>query len=552
MLPHLVWILANSATLRYSPEFGTTALLKFVCSGTPDFAYDLAARQAIVYRGGLWVLCPANDPALPIPLWTEPVTRRDAITTARLGRDRQLERSVAGRAHLIGIGGAGMRAIADLLRQRGWQVSGSDLAPLPPRLGGQRGHAAEHVPHDADLVVYSDAVPAENCERLRAEALGLKPISYPQMLARLTAGLPTLAVAGTHGKSTTTALAAEILIEAGLDPTVVCGAAPSGRSSGGRAGEGGLVLVEACEYRANFLHLTPDVSVILPIEPDHFDAFPTFDSLVDTFTRFSGQTASSGLLLVAGDCPTALRATARSARRRETFGLGPEATWRAVDLHSQSGCYAFRLEYRGQTLTHVQLQVPGHHQVENALAAAALALSAGADVAAARRGLEGFRGLQRRLEPVGSFAGVAWIDDYAHHPTEIRAGLATLREVAPDARLWCVFQPHQASRTAALVDELAESLHNADKVFVTEIFRAREGPPAPGEVKAADLAAKARWLGADVAAVHRPTDVGRAIASAVEHGELTAGDVVVTMGAGTIGSLGHELIERFRERRAAG
>ena len=470
----------------------------------------------------------------------------------------------ARRAHLVGVAGSGMRALADVLLGRGWQLSGSDMAiGSVGHLAGagirlHEGHSAAYLPPNSELLIYSDAVPPANPELRRASQLGIPACSYFEMLGRLTSAGHALAVAGTHGKSTTTAMAAEILVRSGRDPTVFCGAAASGQSSGGRSGGGELALIEACEYRANFLHLRPRQAVILGIEPDHFDCFRTPEELEAAFVRFARLLPEDGLLLARHDCPTSRRVAARTACRVETFGIGGRADWSARGLLSRRGRYEFDVFRHGRLFCQVNLQFPGRHNVLNALAAAALAAASGVSPEQISRALCGFRGLHRRLELLGTWRGVQLVDDYAHHPTEVAATLATLRQMFPGRRLWCVFQPHQVSRTERLLDELAESLQNADRVMVAEIFRAREGPPRDGEVTAADLSRRAREVSATTAPGSPPTRVEIPGIYAIEEisrlleTRLAPGDVLVSMGAGDIRRVYDGFFDRLREDRSAG
>jgi UDP-N-acetylmuramate--alanine ligase len=471
--------------------------------------------------------------------------------------------SEARRAHLVGVAGAGMRALAEVLLGWGWQLSGSDLAIAPVRglaregVRLHEGHSAAHLPPQADLLIYSAAVPPSNPELRRAAQLAIPAYSYFEMLGRLVSGRHTLAVAGTHGKSTVTAMAAEIFVRAGRDPTVFCGAAALGRSSGGRAGKGELMLIEACEYQANFLHLRPRHAVILGIEPDHFDCYPSPAELEEAFARFAGLVPADGLLLARHNCPTSRRIAAELACRVETFGIDGRADWSARKLSGRRARYSFEICSHRRPLCRVSLPFPGRHNVVNALAAAALAWENGVSAERIAWALGRFRGLQRRLELLGTWRGVVLVDDYAHHPTEVVATLGTLRRMFPGRRLWCVFQPHQVSRTARLLDELAESLQNADRVLVAEIFRAREGPPRHGEVTAADLAQRIREVSAvppasrgvavEVPEVHAAEDITRLLET-----RLAPGDVLVTMGAGDIRRICDGLIDRFREDRSAG
>ena len=467
-------------------------------------------------------------------------------------------------AHFVGIGGTGMRALATVLLERGWTISGSDLDPeSAARLVSRgvrvfTGHASSNVPQGTQILVYSDAVPSVNCERRRAEQLGIVARSYAQMLGELTSEINatsagrTLAVAGTHGKSTVTAMAAEILIRAGLDPTVICGAAPAAlqdgavAQTGGRHGHGGVTLVEACEYRESFLHLRPQVAVITNIEPDHFDYFRSSEQLDRAFERFAESVPPSELLIVGRDSNRATSIAKASGRAMTTFGLSPDADWRARNLEHSRGRYRFDLMRQGERLTTITLAVPGRHNVVNALAAAALARHCGVSIRQIAEGLAFFAGLKRRLELRGRWHGVPWVDDYAHHPTEIRAALASVRQMLPRRRIFCVFQPHQASRLTILLDELAASLHNADKLAVAKVFRAREGAPRPGEATAVDLAATVRAGGIEVLDEHSPTAIARRLGD-----ELKSGDVLVTLGAGDLGKIFHEFRERIGRDRAA-
>jgi len=446
------------------------------------------------------------------------------------------------RAHLVGIAGSGMSSLARLLSDWGWTLSGSDCAlagtaDLAARgVALHEGHAHDYLPDDVDLVVCSDAIGADNPELSSAAARGIPIRSYFEMLASLGRGRRTLAVAGTHGKSTATAMAAEIFVRAGLDPTAIYGATPVGRPSGARAGRSRWMLVEACEYRANFLKLRPEAAVVLGIEPDHLDYYGSREALQAAFARFVALVPAGGLVLVRHECAATRAVSAAAAGRVETFGLDPRAGYTARNLRPRAGRYAFELVRHGDCLGEIRLQVPGRHQVLNALAAAALALehrAAMADVAAT---LEAFRGLRRRLEVRGVWRGVDLVDDYAHHPTEVAATLATIREMYPQRRVWCVFQPHQACRTAHFLDEFAASLQNVDKLMVAEIFRAREPQPRRGEITAADLAAQAAAGGVEVMAAHEPRAIVRRLRD-----RLAEGDVLVTMGAGDIGGIHAQL-----------
>lgn len=476
-----------------------------------------------------------------------------SATTNRVLRSAALL-SAGGCAHLVGASGAGMKALTDVLLGTGWRLSGSDPSATESDLMRWRKdasplhnrHGVEHVPLDADLVVHSLAVPDDNPEIQQAKTAGIATYSYPQMLGRLMAGRYGLAVAGTHGKSTTTAMAAAILTQAGHDPTVLCGAAPLGEYSGGRPGGGKILLVEACEYRRAFLNLRPRVAVMLGIEWDHVDCFQSLIEVEHAFAQFAERVPPAGLLLSNADCSATGSAVRQAKCRRATFGFDAQADWQATGLKVQKGRYRFVVKHRKRDVAEVTLRVPGRHNVLNALAAAALASEVGCRGKEIGEALSNFAGLERRLESLGTYRGVSIVDDYAHHPTAIAASLATVRKMFPDRRVVCVFQPHQASRTRKLLDELADSLHNADLVAVADIFRARESHLTMPEASAADLAAKVAQLGTKVLPVHGQEEIADQLTN-----QLSPGDVLITLGAGDIRKVTDGLIYRLGTDRAA-
>jgi UDP-N-acetylmuramate--alanine ligase len=456
----------------------------------------------------------------------------------------------AGRVRLVGIAGSGMRALACVLDSAGWIVGGSDprCADLPmSRFKITKGHSADAIDASLDLVVYSEAVPADNPELARARQLGLKVISYPQMLGQLMQSRTGVAIAGTHGKSTTTAMAGQILSLAGQDPTVIYGATAVEARWGSRLGRGRWMLAEACEYRASFRHLKPRIAVILNIELDHCDCFGSLAEVEGAFAGFAGGLAAEGLVLVSADCDAARRAVAEVGCPVETFGLCASATWQATAPRQRRGLYSFELRAGGRLVCEVKMAVRGLHNVRNALAAAAVASHCGATGSAIRQGLERFAGLGRRLQIVADDGSIAVVDDYAHHPTEVAAALATVRQMYPGRRLWCVFQPHQASRTARFLDGFARSLHNADKLIVADIYRAREKPHVAGEVTAAELADRVGRRGREAVHVASAGEITRRLEGGIE-----PGDVLVTLGAGDIGAIAHAVGQRFRTIRKAG
>ena len=439
-----------------------------------------------------------------------------------------------------------MRSLATTLSSAGWQVSGSDESAVDrwPSPNGESpirsyvGHRVEQVPVDADLVIYSSAVPPTNCERRAAQLAGIPELSYAEVLGRLQLGRTGIGVSGTHGKSTTSAMLTSILVAAGVDPTAVFGAVPLGATSGGRCGAGEHVIVEACEYRRNFLQLNCQAAIVLNLEWDHCETFGDLSSVEVAFSQFAARLPADGVLVVNDDCSKALSARGEISARMVTFGESAAADWRGEPLEVEQGRYRFRITHHGARLTDIAIKVPGRHNLHNALAAAALAAELGMPAAAIRHGLESFGGLQRRCQTIGTFGGVTLVDDYAHHPSELRATLEALRQQYPNRRLWCVFQPPQAARTAAMLDEFAASLQNADAVLVAEIFRARES--SRSGVSSGDLAARVPRGPAVCEAITEFNELIERLADA-----CSPGDIVVTCGAGDIGKVLHGLRERL-------
>jgi UDP-N-acetylmuramate--alanine ligase len=449
--------------------------------------------------------------------------------------------------HLIGIGGIGLSALARVLKGRGCCVSGSDrqLTVLTEALAAEgiavySGHRAEHVT-DADLVVVSSAVPAENPEVIEAQRLGIPVVKRELMLEELTTGKITIAVAGTHGKTTTSAMIAWILLQAGLDPTFIVGGILQNLGTNGRAGNGPYFVVEADEYDRTFLGLKPQVAVITTLEHDHPDCYPTFDDMREAFTAFAERVVAGGLLILCGEEPQVLplgTAIGSEGRRVETYGLSSQWDWWAHG--AQLGNHAtFDIWKRTTRLGACALQVPGRHNVLNALAALAASAEAGVDFGVATSALTRFRGTQRRFEVKGQTAGVTVVDDYAHHPTEIRATLAAARIKYPGRPVWAVFQPHTYSRTAALLDDFAAALAGADHVLVTDIYAARE----LDTMGLSGASIVARMNGVDATYIEAMGDAVRMLLDRVQ-----PGDVVITLGAGDGYVIGEKLLDGLKDR----
>ncbi len=447
-------------------------------------------------------------------------------------------------ALLVGAAGSGMRALARVLLDRGWRLTGADRrdepeSPFPWRTG----HAVDNLPPDCRLVIHSDAIAPDSPELEAARRQGLPVVRYVEAVARLLAAPPrpqVIAVAGAHGKSTTTAMLAAIFEHARRDPLVLCGATPLGGrwGSGGRAGSGRWAIVEACEWNRNFLNLAAHSAVILNIEPDHLDTYPDESSLFDAFAQFADRVSPDGLLAVGADSPLAARLTGRLARHRVvSFGLGP-ADWNVQADRRNGPPMRFSVTHRGRKAADVQLRVAGRHQMLNALAALVVAVESGIDAGQAAQALAEFSGLERRLERLGRHRDVEFYDDFAHHPSEIAATLSTLRQLHPQRRLVCVFQPHQRRRTLGLLDEFARSLSSADLLAITDVFAAREPPSVGPDGAAEELRRRVR--GPAIIAVESPDRLPQTLAEA-----LTAGDLFVTLGAGDIRRLADDVRRRW-------
>lgn len=437
------------------------------------------------------------------------------------------------RIHMVGVGGAGMSGLAALMAGMGCRVSGSDLKATPVTarlecLGIKvfHGHDAANT-SGAELIVASAAVPGDNPELAVARDRGLPIFSRARMLGELMAGTVGVAVAGTHGKTTTTSMLADVLEAGGLDPTVLVGGDLERLNGNARLGKGKVFLAEACEAFNSFLELHPTIAVVTNLEADHLDFHGSLEGVVGSFREFLSQIEPDGCAVVCVDCANARAAAHSVGRRAVTYGLSPDAEFCAVDARVDSRNPSFRLLCRGRDCGEYTLRVPGCHNVRNALAALAVGRELGLGFDVIRDALAQFKGTSRRFEILGTTAGIVLVDDYAHHPTEIRATLAAAR--AWGLRVVAVFQPHLFSRTRAFLKEFAASLSSADLIVLTEIYPARERP-IPG-ISASLIvdAIKAKLPGKDVVFVPEKDNVPDVLLPS-----LQPGDVVVVMGAGDI------------------
>lgn len=443
--------------------------------------------------------------------------------------------------HMIGIAGAGMSGIATILAQLGYRVSGSDLKPdsVAQKLSTLgitvlEGHDPCYVV-DADLVVVSAAVPEENCEMNAARMAGIPVWSRAKMLGVLMAGNFGIAVSGTHGKTTTTSMLSVVLETAGLDPTVVIGGDLPLINGNAKLGMGDVFLAEACEAFNSFLELAPRIAIVTNIEAEHLDCHGSLEGVVQNFGRFLSHVHPCGTAVLCLDCPQ-VRSLLHSVECRVvTYGFTEYADCRAFGFYEFCPKPSFGVMLEGDYIGDFTLKVPGAHNIQNALAVICTAFEMGIQADVVREALENFYGASRRFEILGEAHGITVIDDYAHHPTEIRATLF-------GAKSWCkrivaIFQPHLYSRTQLLAANFAKSLTLADEVFITEIYPARESP-IPG-VSAAIIADMINEMGDRKATfIADKRDIPQFVIP-----RLRDGDMVLVMGAGDIRSAGEDILK---------
>ncbi len=447
------------------------------------------------------------------------------------------------RIHFVGIGGSGMSGIAEILLSTGYAVSGSDLksSAVTDRLAslGARilvGHAAAHL-GDPDAVVVSSAVGGENPEVRSARERGIPVVARAEMLAELMRLKYGIAIGGTHGKTTTTSLTAMVLTAGGLDPTVIIGGRLEQIGSGAKRGGGDYFVAEADESDGSFLKLSPTVSVVTNIDDDHMDYYGDMGRLTSTFKEFVNRVPFYGFGVVCLDDPRLRGILSLSSRRMVTYGFAPDADVRAEAPAVADGGSSYDLFHRGRGVGRVRLGVHGLHNVSNSLAAAAVGLELGLSPEKVIDGLGQFTGVDRRLQLKGrGRAGWRVYDDYGHHPTEIAATIAAARTLAKGHRVVVVFQPHRYSRTALLYDRFATALSAADRLWLLPIYPAGE---APREGVTSELIATALKLRSYTRFTETASDPDPAEIA----GELGAGDVVITMGAGSVTHLGDRIVE---------
>jgi len=449
--------------------------------------------------------------------------------------------------HFVGIGGIGMSGIAEVLLNLGYEISGSDtkLSSITERLTKlgakiREGHSAENIA-GAKVLVVSSAVDAKNPEVVEARRLQIPVIPRGELLAELMRLKYGIAIAGSHGKTSTTSMTAAILSEAGKDPTVVVGGRVGAMGgSNARVGHSDFLVVESDESDGSFLKLAPILAVVTNIDREHLDHYPSIDDIRSAFTDFVNKVPFYGAAIVCLDDENVQQILPAINRRVITYGRSRQA---ALEIRSQE-CEAtfsnFSLRYRGEDLGEFRIGVPGAHNVLNATAAAAVGLELGVEIGAIRAALSGFSGVDRRFQVRGRERGITVVDDYGHHPTEIRATLAAAK-LGKYRRILVVFQPHRYTRTRDLMDEFAGSFHQADALFVLDIYAASEAPIEGVTTPA--LVERIRELG------HRSVEYTPGLDDAVARvlAEAQDGDLVLTLGAGNVWQAGERVLERLRE-----
>jgi UDP-N-acetylmuramate--alanine ligase len=466
------------------------------------------------------------------------------------------------RIHFVGIGGIGMSGIAEVLLTLGYKVSGSDLkhSPVTERLSELgaiifEGHRAENIT-GAEVVVTSSAIRPDNPEVLMAHAQHIPVIQRAEMLAELMRLKYGIAIAGMHGKTTTTSMVAAVLAAGGLDPTVVVGGRVDAMGSNARLGKSQYLVAEADESDRSFLKLSPILAVVTNIDREHMDCYGSMAEVEQAFVDFVDRVPFYGMVLLCNDDERLRNLLPRLARRAITYGLRADSDFRIL-TSSPSATHAgsakpvggkhascFAVEYRGKPLGEFRLQVPGNHNVLNATAALAVGIGLDIDPEKIREGLAEFRGVDRRFQLRGQAAGVSVIDDYGHHPTEIRATLSAARQCGFN-RVHVVFQPHRYTRTRDLLREFSVAFQDADTVLVLDIYSASE-TPIP-RVTGESLAEAVRQVGGKEARyIASFEEAGRQAAAAA-----AAGDMILTLGAGNVSQLGPQILELLKARESA-
>lgn len=448
--------------------------------------------------------------------------------------------------HLVGIGGSGMSGLAQCLVDLGYKVSGSETQPgiTTERLAG-RGvliyptHQPNNISDDVSLVIKSAAIRDDNPELIRARERGLPVIKYAQALGKLMHGKYGIAVSGSHGKTTTSALLVYLLTCAGQKPSYVIGGHVPDLTGNGRIDQGRYFVAEACEYDRSFHNLNYAIGIINNLEPDHLDYYQNLDALIEAFAVFAEKIPPEGYLVANADDPNVVKCL-NSARSR-VIKFGQHSTteaWRITSVATnQDGHTTFKVAYRGCPYDEFTLRIPGRHNVTNALVVVIVSELLGLPRPVVKQVLADFRGVARRFELVGRVNNITVLDDYAHHPTELQATIRTAGEIYPNHRIWHVFQPHQYHRTRLFLNEFADTFAPLERVIITDIYLARDTAEEQRKVSAPDLVKKINQLGGQAQYLSTPGEIIKYLCR-----NILPGDVIITMGAGNIYQVAKEIL----------
>jgi len=449
--------------------------------------------------------------------------------------------------HFVGIGGIGMSGIAEILLDQGFKVSGSDraLSEVTERLQNLgaitfEGHRASNIANDVDTVVYSSAVQPDNPEILEAQRRKIPIVRRAEMLAEVMRLKYGIGIAGTHGKTTTTSMTSLVLMEGGLDPTVIVGGKLSGLGgTNARLGRGEFIVVEADEFDRSFLSISPTIAVLTTLETDHLDCYRDLEDIKSAFIQFANKVPFYGFVILCLDEPALLDIMPNLSKKKIiTYGLNPQADVQAIDIRHKDNTTTYTIIRGNKELGTITLQVPGKHNVQNSLGAIAVGLELGVPFEKIKSGIEKFAGVYRRWEKKGEVNSIAVYDDYAHHPTECRATLSGVK-AGWRRRVVCVFQPHLYSRTRDFYEDFGKSFLLSDVLVVTDVYPARE-EPIQGVTGELIVNAAKQFGHKDVHYVSDKKQVPAFLKTIVK-----PGDIVITMGAGDIWKYGEEFLKQY-------
>lgn len=449
--------------------------------------------------------------------------------------------------YFIGIGGIGMSAVARILLNEGCVVTGSDvressLTSTLEKMGARiySKQDGSFMASKTDMVVISAAISEDNPDLKIAREMGIKVVKYSQILGSLMKEKRGIAISGTHGKTTTSAMISTVLKTAGLDPTFVIGGEVPDIGGNAHLGKGNLFVAEACEYDKSFLNLNPQIGVITNIEEDHLDYYENINKIVNAFGDFTSLISKDGLLVVNNNDANITLAIQRAHCKVETYSLDKPSDWRGEILSACAGTNTFKVFRKDEFFGEFMLKIPGSHNVLNALAATAVCTYIGVDRASIKAALASFSGANRRFQILSVKNDITIIDDYAHHPTEIRVTLKAARELYPQKRIWCIFQPHQYSRTRHLLKGFSQSFQDADKVIFADIYAARDSEYERTSTNALLLCEETRNAGKDAQCIPYLSAIVDILSL-----QVRPGDVVITMGAGDVWKVAYDLVVRL-------